>query len=49
MKKTSSFKDNDPYRFELTKDFLKQRREKIKAKKNEIQTEMGIKKENDNK
>lgn len=50
MKKTkSSFKDNDPYRFELTRDFLERRKEKIEAKKYEIQTETGIKKENENK
>lgn len=46
-KRKSSFKPDDPYRFELTREYLKDRYSKIKAKKSEIETEMGIRRENE--
>ena len=45
-KKDSSFKENNPYRFDLTAEFLRERYDKISSNKSRIETEQKIRKEN---
>ncbi len=45
-KRQNSFKDNNPYRFDLTAEFLKDRYNKISSAKSRIETEQRIRKEN---
>lgn len=44
--KKNSLTDHDPYRFDLTGDFIKDGHNKIASKKSRTQTEAKIKKEN---
>lgn len=45
-KKKKSVTDENPYRFDITGDFIKDGHEKISAEKRRVQTEAKIKKEN---
>ena len=45
-KNKNNLTDKDPYRFDLTGDFIKDAHQKIDAKKSRVQTEAKIKKEN---
>ena len=45
-KKDSSFKEDNPYRFDLTAEFLRERYDKISSNKSRIETERKIRKEN---
>lgn len=45
-KKETSFKENNPYRFDKTGDFLYERYNSIRSRKSRIETEQKIKKEN---
>lgn len=45
-KKESSFKKDNPYRFDLTAEFLRERYDKISSNKSRIETEQKIRKEN---
>ncbi len=48
-KKESSFKENNPYRFDKTGEFLYDRYNSIRSRKSRIETEQRMKKENNNK
>ena len=45
-KKKNSLTDNNPYRFDLTGDFISDGHDKIASKKSRIETEQKIRKEN---
>lgn len=45
-KKESSFKENNPYRFDKTTDFLYDRYNSIRSRKSRIETEQRMRKEN---
>ena len=46
--KDKIIKDNDPYRFDLTADFLRDRYSKICNNKSRVKTEQKIRQENSN-
>lgn len=45
----NSFKQDNPYRFDVTAEFLRERYNKISSAKSRIETEQKIRKENSNK
>ena len=47
-KKKNSLTEKDPYRFDLTGDFIRDGHEKISARKSRTQTEAKIRKEQNN-
>ena len=45
-KKENSFKENNPYRFDKTGEFLYERYNSIRSRKDRIETEQRMRKEN---